>query len=360
MPDERFELSRRNALLGLSTVSVASAGAGIGTSAYFSDEESAEDNTLTAGELDLYVDYVTAVERVEAGDTTGTGTIRGTEFAAVTHAIGDIYPGDRGTLMFCPKVVDTPSWIWIRSDGVVDDKNGWTESEADVDETGGNPREGEGELSENVRVAVSYCELVEGGDPTDPDDYATIRELEAPDGYTLAELAAELRTGFLIDGDTRTEGTQAYPGSEDDDAQEGPCLRIDWEVPLAVGNEIRADSVEFDIEFHAQQERHSSERTTSFGATVSDDTEATTTLSDVEPVAFPDDYRDDIPYASPTTVVGRSGAPQSNDSLIGVPGFDSSAGRAPRRPEVAGPGRLGGGLPPTAGNLLLQTNERQQ
>ena len=52
-----FELSRRKALASLGAVGVASAGAGLGTSAYFSDTESFENNTITAGELDLKVDW---------------------------------------------------------------------------------------------------------------------------------------------------------------------------------------------------------------------------------------------------------------------------------------------------------------
>lgn len=160
MSDENFELSRRNALLGLSTVSLASVRAGIGTSASFSDAESAEDNTLAAGELDLYVDYVPAAEQGEAGDETE--------------------------------------------------------------------------------------------------------------------------------------------------------------------------------------------------AAVSDDGEATTSLARGEPVAFPDDYRDDISCANPSTVVGPSGVFQTNDSLIGIPGFDSSAGRPPRCPEVVGPGRLAHGLPLQGNNVRRQ------
>jgi predicted ribosomally synthesized peptide with SipW-like signal peptide len=55
--DNRFELSRRSALAGIGAIGVASAGAGLGTSAYFSDEESFENNTIAAGELDLKVDW---------------------------------------------------------------------------------------------------------------------------------------------------------------------------------------------------------------------------------------------------------------------------------------------------------------
>jgi len=57
MTDERFDISRRKALAALGTIGVASAGAGLGTSAYFSDQETFENNSLTAGTLDLGVSY---------------------------------------------------------------------------------------------------------------------------------------------------------------------------------------------------------------------------------------------------------------------------------------------------------------
>jgi len=57
MPDDNFELSRRKALAALGTIGVASAGAGLGTSAYFSDQETFENNSLVAGSLDLKVDW---------------------------------------------------------------------------------------------------------------------------------------------------------------------------------------------------------------------------------------------------------------------------------------------------------------
>ncbi|MFB6069213.1 MAG: SipW-dependent-type signal peptide-containing protein [Halobacterium sp.] len=52
-----FELSRRKVLAGLGTVGVASAGAGLGTSAYFSDQETFQNNELVAGELDVKVNW---------------------------------------------------------------------------------------------------------------------------------------------------------------------------------------------------------------------------------------------------------------------------------------------------------------
>ena len=53
MPDEYFELTRRRALAALGGVGLASAGAGLGTTAYFSDQETYRGNALTAGSLDI-------------------------------------------------------------------------------------------------------------------------------------------------------------------------------------------------------------------------------------------------------------------------------------------------------------------
>jgi predicted ribosomally synthesized peptide with SipW-like signal peptide len=57
MSERNIQISRRAVLAGLGTIGVASAGAGLGTTAYFNDTESFEGNTLTAGELDLKVDW---------------------------------------------------------------------------------------------------------------------------------------------------------------------------------------------------------------------------------------------------------------------------------------------------------------
>ncbi len=55
--NDGFKLSRRKALAGLGGIGVASAGAGVGTSAFFSDQESFEGNSITAGTLDIKVDW---------------------------------------------------------------------------------------------------------------------------------------------------------------------------------------------------------------------------------------------------------------------------------------------------------------
>ncbi|MFB6175726.1 MAG: SipW-dependent-type signal peptide-containing protein, partial [Halobaculum sp.] len=55
--DARFALTRRRLLAGMGTVGATAVGAGAGTSAYFSDEESYDGNSLVAGQLDLKMDW---------------------------------------------------------------------------------------------------------------------------------------------------------------------------------------------------------------------------------------------------------------------------------------------------------------
>jgi hypothetical protein len=55
--DTKFELTRRKILAGLGGVGLASAGAGLGTSAFLKDTEGFDNNAITAGQLDLKVDW---------------------------------------------------------------------------------------------------------------------------------------------------------------------------------------------------------------------------------------------------------------------------------------------------------------
>ncbi|TKX86497.1 hypothetical protein EXE43_08105 [Halorubrum sp. SS5] len=267
MSDDNMNLSRRKILGATAAVGVAGAGAGVGTSALFSDEESFEDNSITAGELDLYVDYQTSVDQDGAGtsSTTGSGTIQGG--VSGEYQIADVKPGDSGELEFDPKIVDNSGWVFVGSvDGVTDYENGRTEPEEDVDSSGGgnldngtNDGQGAGELSEAIQVTVKY------NDPNGGE-----RELNNPADYTLADLLKELESGFLLDGEPFSGdplGTQPYPSSPDQTTQNGPGVVIEWEVPTSVGNEIQSDAVEFDITFAALQSRNNGEPENPFADT---------------------------------------------------------------------------------------------
>ncbi|AXG07376.1 hypothetical protein DU500_13610 [Haloplanus rubicundus] len=211
MSEDKFNLSRRKALAALGTIGVASAGAGLGTSAYFSDQETFENNQLTAGTLDLGVGYSvhysdwsddegTGISEVNmydgaAGETGGVSDLESghtglptndawlisvpdgevdafldnTETSsldnggcdgieAATNAdgesalisLGDVKPGDFGEVTFDLELCTNPGYVWINNpDGYTADENGTTEPEAD------DPDEGEGvELLDVVQAAV--------------------------------------------------------------------------------------------------------------------------------------------------------------------------------------------------------------
>jgi predicted ribosomally synthesized peptide with SipW-like signal peptide len=263
MTDRDFELTRRKALAGLATVGAAGAGAGLGTSALFSDTESFDDNILQAGTLDLVVDYYTSTDQGSFGSSSQSGEVNGDGTTVYDYTVSDVKPGDSGTLVFCPKLVTNPGWLWVGSDGVTDYENGQTEPEGGVDATPGgslngtNDGAGAGDLSCAMDVTVSYAESAS----LDGDQVvcSNTRELNNPDDYTLADLSKELETGFPLDGDepVNDDGSATpYPGSSGADDQQGPCLCIEWEVPTDVGNEIQSDAIEFGFQFVAEQARN--------------------------------------------------------------------------------------------------------
>jgi predicted ribosomally synthesized peptide with SipW-like signal peptide len=270
MSDKHIALTRRKVLAGLGTIGVAGAGAGLGTSALFSDEESFTNNSIQAGELDLIVDYYTSRDQGSFGSNSQEGQIGGTGITEYTYDVADVKPGDSGTVAFCPKIVDNPGWLWVGSaGGVTDYENGQTEPEGQIDGTvGGTLDNGTndgpiaGDLSEEIEVTVSYAESVSYDAAADEITCTNTRELQNPEGYTLAELAKELESGLQLDGNEPNDGdgsTDAYPGSADADDQQGPCLCIEWEVPADVGNEIQSDALELDFQFVTFQERNNTD-----------------------------------------------------------------------------------------------------
>ncbi|MFC4405378.1 VWA domain-containing protein [Haloarchaeobius iranensis] len=263
MTDDDFTgLSRRRILGGLGAIGAASVGAGLGTSAYFSDTESFENSVLTAGQLNLLVDYYSWWDQGIAGSGQVTGTADG---PSVSAELTDVKPGDNGLLAFCPQSDDNPAYLWLCGDLVADDENTITEPEGEVDST-----PNDGELAEAIELTVSYCQLdddIEDADDDDPsNDGFEPSDIESSTEVwtgTLADFLTTIGGGVPLDGEGEepAEGGFFAPGDQNCYAGTGseetnPCLCIDWEVPTEVGNEIQTDSVEFDLTFHAQQCRH--------------------------------------------------------------------------------------------------------
>ncbi|MFC4405844.1 vWA domain-containing protein [Haloarchaeobius iranensis] len=201
--DKQHNISRRTVLAGLGTVGIAAAGAGLGTTALFSDREGFIGNSLGAGSLDLKLDYeatylggagrlddIVAMGYPDAEDlgggrylldqaprpgegqgwddyVTGEGfdfcapendefLVNGDEMPVFT--LSDIKPGDCGEVTISFHICDNPAWLDLSGSVYDNNENGRTEPERAVDETGGNPGLGMGELADLIEVCVWYDE----------------------------------------------------------------------------------------------------------------------------------------------------------------------------------------------------------
>ena len=271
-------VSRRRVLGGLGTIGVTSAGAGLGTTAFFSDSESFENNTLTAGELDLYVHFnydedqgsfaqwSTPPGTYVQGGVIGQGVsdpetgISLEEGESISVRVEDLKPGDSGTGGFCFSIVDNPAYMWMCGGLTANDQNGFTDPELDVLNPDGDATsdpDGEGQLADAIQLSASYCPR--NGTPG-----------EVIVSGSLRDVMAALRAGIPLYGDgdptqpianrqpfegVETPFTDAFFGMEVPNIA-STCVCFEWSVPEDVGNEIQTDSVAFDFEFYAEQERH--------------------------------------------------------------------------------------------------------
>ena len=180
-----FNTTRRQLLAGMGAVGLASAGAGLGTTAYFNDTESFAGNTMQAGRLDLMLDYkatydgpngmelvgqapteqqlidqygeviegpLTWEQRADVGFACDTeGLINGDEMPI--FELDDVKPGDWGEVTMSLHICDNPAHVFFRGTVHEDMENGQSEPEAEVDES-----TDVGELAENIDVRMWYDE----------------------------------------------------------------------------------------------------------------------------------------------------------------------------------------------------------
>jgi predicted ribosomally synthesized peptide with SipW-like signal peptide len=305
--NDELDISRRKALAALGTIGVASAGAGLGTSAYFSDRESFDNNSLVAGTLDLGVAYSAHYsdwspdegEGVDVNmwdgpaNTTGTAEdltegytglpandawlievddpdqfLDNTQYDSYNDgglepcpldetdqadgidrpviALDDVKPGDFGEVTFDFILCDNPGFVWLNGGLRSASENGTTEPEAD------DPDEEEGvvELLDVVKAAVWV---------DDGNNYQNGTEAPIAVG-SISEVLGLLDGGSLgtgLNGDLPAEEGGGAAGARNCfSAGARHSLVFAWWVPVDHGNEIQTDSATFDLGLYAEQCRH--------------------------------------------------------------------------------------------------------
>ncbi|WP_238993866.1 SipW-dependent-type signal peptide-containing protein, partial [Halobellus captivus] len=280
--------------------------AGLGTSALFSDTESFENNSITAGELDLKVDWqqtytgpngMVPVNAYPDHDEDGwQSTSSGNEYEVGSpltlecsdldsgaeldipsvynspnrevpgpidqqeHLIelGDVKPGDEGEVTFSLHLCDNPGFLWMKLQNIEEGPGDTTEPEAAELE---GDEEDLGELAENMYVEIWYdddCDnkLDEGESVIlgDGDGVHT-------DHVTLAQAREELgNMGGLIplsNGGINGWNIPSKGVSRNCfDGDQQYCIGVRWWIPKEVGNEIQGDTLDFDLGFYTEQCRH--------------------------------------------------------------------------------------------------------
>ena len=188
--------------------------ASAGTMAQFTDTETASDNLVEAGTLDLKVSSTES----PLGDDPYIVHVKLSNLKPGDGSIGPGAGAPNAWYWTVKNVGSLPGVLTITIKNIVNYENGRNEPEKAVDPTGGNPGPGNGELGSKIRIQVYF----------NGKWVYEIGNLNAAEGVDIV-------SGFVLD-----------PNEE-------ATLNINWSVFDTAGNEIQSDSVEFDIEFHLEQ-----------------------------------------------------------------------------------------------------------
>ena len=285
-----YDLSRRKMLAGLGAIGLASAGAGLGTSAYFSDTESFENNTLTAGTLDMSVAATVMAANdywVEEG-ALELSAVADSQDAVVGLQVDDVKPGDWAIICFEIDVGTNPGYVQVSTANFDEsgganpepeqDAEGDADNDADLGEyllttvwqqyngpTDGSPGGAKTDLdildpvfnnaSDDLNISYQEPFDLDGNVDTDTDG-----DIDGDDRahYTNAREANDVFSGGYVirddNGDILAIGSDAAGDNEGVADTYEFCLLL--ELPYEVDNVVQGDSISFDLVFETEQVRN--------------------------------------------------------------------------------------------------------
>jgi len=287
-------LTRRTVLGGLAGLGAGAALTGTGTMAFLHDTETTT-NTVTAGELDLKIDwqqtydgpngreYVNAYPDEDndgqqdpirtrdaiADDHPTWSTARvedafrdqfadlPNDFEEPVIDLEDVKPGDSGEVTFSVHLFDNPGYVWLLGDIQANAENSQPEPEVGAL---GDVGPATGELLDAIEAVVWYDDgnnerddtetLLTGRSGSNPSSVSVSKADATIVEGTLREVLERLEEGVPLTANPTKTDRVCFPGKTT------RHLGFAWELPASVGNQIQSDSVEFDLGFYAEQCRH--------------------------------------------------------------------------------------------------------
>lgn len=270
MTDDKLQLSRRKLLGATTAVGAAGIGAGLGTSALFTDEESFEDNLVAAGRMNMQVaahvvDQNEPLPQVQIdGNSTPQDTADGN---TVTITASDVKPGDWFIIQWDISVCANPAHVQITSvdSAYNNDEGANPEPESDT--------AAPGDLGDAMLTSIWHDYVAVQSSDTRPDlgrlDPTTdlndtwLSAYETPDTDGQTASGAEYTTMDEAHNQEYSGGVILRDPSTGDPLEVG-CMGLDnevsywqlFELPQDVGNDVQGDVVEFTLRFNAEQARN--------------------------------------------------------------------------------------------------------
>ena len=233
-------------LISLAIIAIAATAVVGATSAFYTDTETSEGNTITAGTIDLKID----LQCPDSGCDFSLRDLNGESFFNEC----DIKPGDTGEVTISWHVYDNNAWARLRLAEFIDYENACTEPEADEDSSCGDPGSGEGELDDYLKFTFWMDEGETAGwqcpdnhngpctaDPMEGDNILNgVETIIGGTSKTVSEIIAQ--DGIELPGEL--VGSTTY------------YLGMQWEIPFATGNIIQTDSLTGKIIMEVVQSRN--------------------------------------------------------------------------------------------------------